>query len=452
MVKTVPGERRRLGAPPIAGISAHDPNPYGWTPAIVLFIVSLVDRVEHNLLSGVLPLIQAEWGFSDIAAGSIPTAAALTAALVALPAGYLADRRSRTRIIAVVVPCWALITLGTGLATGFAMFYAMRVLLAAAESIDNPASGSLLADFYPPATRLQAYGWTRITGYLGGLGTLLGAVLGQAFGWRSAFLIMVIPGLLAALLCWRLREPPRGHLDQVIARATPSTGAPIPVTDSAAPAKPPFIRQLREVVAIPTLMMICAGVMIFSFGLAGIHYWTPSLMVREYGLSPGSAGAASGLISIIGVISGTFAGASLGRRLHRKRKGGRLLVGGTGITLGSLALGAALLTDTAALLFAFLLLSITLFSVFIPNGITCIADVLTATTRGLGFALLQLLITVGAAFSPLLVGVASDSSGSLTNALNVLIAPMVLGGLITLAARRTYERDAERVMEAARQN
>ena len=239
MVKAAPSERRTLGSPPSSGISATDPNPYGWAPLIVLFIVGLVDRVEHNLLSGVLPLIQAEWGFSDTAAGSIPTAAALAAALVALPAGYIADRRSRTRIIAVVVFCWALATLGSGLATGFAMFYAMRVFLAAAENIDNPAAGSLLADFYPPATRAQAYGWTRITTYLGGAGTLLGGVLGQAFGWRTAFLIMVIPGLLTAWLCWRLREPVRGHLDQVIARATPATTTPTPPRPPPPPANPP---------------------------------------------------------------------------------------------------------------------------------------------------------------------------------------------------------------------
>ncbi|MEV4110958.1 MFS transporter, partial [Nonomuraea sp. NPDC049695] len=174
----------------------------------VLFIVGFVDRIENNLLSGVLPAVQSEWGFSDTAAGSIPTAAALAAAVVALPAGYLADRLSRTRIIAVVVLVWALATLGSGLATGFLMFYLMRVLLAAAENIDNPASGSLLADYYPPVSRTKAYGLTRVTTHLGGVGTLLGGVLAQAFSWRTAFLVMVVPGLLTALLVWLLREPP----------------------------------------------------------------------------------------------------------------------------------------------------------------------------------------------------------------------------------------------------
>ncbi|GAA3470396.1 hypothetical protein [Nonomuraea roseola] len=78
---------RLFGSPPPAGIDAASRAPYGWAPLIVLFVVGLVDRVEHNLLSGVLPHVQAEWGFSDTAAGSIPTASALAAALVAIPAG-----------------------------------------------------------------------------------------------------------------------------------------------------------------------------------------------------------------------------------------------------------------------------------------------------------------------------------------------------------------------------
>lgn len=149
MVDTPTTERLKLGAPRGGMVDVTSRAPYGWAPLAVLLLVGLVDRIEFGLLSGVLPMVQAEWGFSDTVAGSIPTASALAAALVSLPAGYIADRHNRTRIIAVVVVCWALATLGSGLATGLAFFYAMRVFLSAAESIDNPAAGSLLADYYP---------------------------------------------------------------------------------------------------------------------------------------------------------------------------------------------------------------------------------------------------------------------------------------------------------------
>jgi len=453
-----------LGSPRTGRIDAGARAPFGWTPLVVLFVVGLVDRIEHNLLAGVLPLVQAEWGFSDIAAGSIPTAAALAGAIVAIPAGYLADRHSRTRIITVVVAIWAIATLGTGLATGFVMFYAMRVLLAAAENIDNPAAGSLLADYYPPVSRAKAYGLTRVTTYLGGVGTLLGGVLGQAFGWREAFYIMVVPGLLTALLVWMLREPPRGELDRLVATGSdPKAGtadgiiaaeplpaaAPgtVPTTD-----KVPFGTQFRQVITIPTLIFVCVGLGLLTLGLAGIFYWLPSLMVRVFGLGAAAAGSLTGLITIAGTLTGTLVGSWLGRKWHGTRKGGRLLAGGGGITIGAIILAVALSTGSPAGLTILTLLACAFMSIAIPNMTASLADVVPAGARGLGFAVLQLLITGCGAFGSLVVGIVSEATGSLLTGMFILVIPMIVGGLLTLGARASFERDAEKVMAQARRS
>ncbi|MFG2004867.1 MFS transporter [Spirillospora sp. NPDC048911] len=431
-----------VGSPRTGVIDAGSRAPFGWAPLVVLFIVGLVDRIEHNLLSGVLPAVQKEWGFSDTAAGSIPTAAALAAAVVCLPAGYLADRLNRTRLIAVVVLFWAIATLGSGLATGFVTFYLMRVLLAAAENIDNPAAGSLLADYYPPASRATAYGLTRATTHLGGIGTLLGGVLAEAFSWRTAFLVMVVPGVLTALLVWLLREPRRCELDRLVAGGDASPSPP-------ALKPPPFWRQVRQVLAIPTLVFVCAGLSLLTLGLAGIFYWLPTLMVRTLGAGTGTAGALSGLIPVVGTLIGTLVGSWLGGKWHGTRKGGRLLAGGGGITAGSLVLAVALSMESIVSLAALVLLSCSLMAIAIPNMTACLADVVPAASRGLGFAVLQLLITGGSAFGSLVVGIASDQLGSLLAGMYVLVIPTVAGGLLTLRARTSFERDARKVMDEA---
>ncbi|KAB2349134.1 MFS transporter [Actinomadura rudentiformis] len=431
-----------LGSPRTGAVDARSRAPFGWVPLVVLFIVGLVDRIEHNLLIGVLPAVQSEWGFSDTAAGSIPTAAALAAAVVCLPAGYLADRLSRTRIIAVVVFVWAIATLGSGLATGFLMFYVMRVLLAAAENIDNPASGSLLADYYPPVSRAKAYGLTRVTMHLGGVGTLLGGVLAEVFSWRTAFLVMVVPGALTALLVWLLREPRRGELDRLVASPASATSPPPLV-------KPPFWQQFKQVLAIPTLVLVCAGLSLLTLGMAGIFYWLPTLMVRTFGVGTGTAGSLSGIITVTGALTGTLAGSWLGRKWHGTRKGGRLLAGGSGITAGSLVLAGALSMESIGALTALVLLSCSLIAIATPNLTACLADVVPAASRGLGFAVLQLLITGGGALGSLVVGIASDRLGSLLAGMYILVIPMVAGGLLTLKARASFERDAHKVMEQA---
>jgi MFS family permease len=453
------GRRLRFGEPPSEGVSATQRVPFGWAPVVVLFLVGMVDRIETSVIAGVLPLIQAEWSVSDTWAGAIPTAAAIAGAVVALPAGYYADRVTRTRIIAVVVAVWSVITLGSAIAVSFAMFFVTRVALGAADNIDTPSVNSLLADYYPPAIRASVFGWARLTHYAGlAVGVILGGVIGEAFGWRAAFYVMVLPGLGVAWLCWRLREPIRGFLDQVVARGGDQ---PVPVPEAPAPidVRPPgrellqdAVRQVREVVRIPTLHLVCLGLTALSFGLGGIFYWLPSLLQRSFALGEARAGTVAGAIGLVGVVGGTLAGGWLGNRWHVSRTSGRLLAGGGGLVVGTLGLLVTLRASSLALFALLLAASFFAMSIAIPNLMASLADVVVATSRGVGFAVLSFLVTLGSAFGPLLVGAISDVTGSLLVGMYALTVPMLLGGVLVLRARRHFERDAGRVLADARGN
>jgi len=443
----------RLGAAPAEGISVADRAPFGWAPLVVVFCVGLVDRVEYSIVSGVLPFIQQEWHVGDTLAGAIPTAAAVAALLVSVPAGYLADRKRRTRMIAVVVLSWSVITVGSGLAVTFAMFFATRVVLGAAENITTPVAGSLLGDFYPPVTRDRAFGWSRLTVYAGvAVGTVLGGVLGSLFGWRSAFLVMAVPGLVVAWTCWRLREPPRGFIDRLVASGgTGRVTVPEDTDVRTGPQSHPDLRhQLREVLAIRTAVLVAIGVGILTLGLTGIFYWLPSLVHRSYGVDEGIAALATGGISLVGVLGGTLLGMRLGRRWHGTRRGGRVLAGGGGILIGSVLLGVSMMVGRFGVFVAVLLVSVVIMAIAIPTLTATIADVIAASSRGVGFGALQLLITGGTAGGPLIVGLCSDVTGSLTIAMYALIVPMVFGGLVTLTARASSDRDAAVVLDRAR--
>ena len=472
-----PGRSRRrgLGGPPPEGVSAHDAAPFGWAPIVVLFLVGIVDRLESSVIAGVLPLIQQEWGVSDTWLGAIPTAAAIAGAIVTLPAGYVADRYNRTNLIAVVVAVWSLVTLGSALAISFAMFFATRVVLGAADSIDNPAGSSVLADTYPPLTRARVFGWQRLTTYAGmGLGVIIGGVVGEAFGWRWAFGVMVVPGLVVAWLCWILREPVRGFLDQVVAAGTDERH-PVPAgpddearslrerltgrardRDDASDARQrlaqqlDFRQQLRDVARIPTLRLLCVGLTAMGLGLSGIIYWLPTLLARAFELGEARAGTIAGGLGILGVVGGVSYGGRLGRLWHTTRQGGRMLAGGGGLLLGAALLGLSLLVD-ALLPFALLLLvAFFLMAISIPNLTACVADVIISSSRGIGFALIQFLVTLGGAFGPLIVGLVSDATGSLRTAMYALVVPQLLGALLIIHGRRHFDRDAGLVLDQAR--
>ena len=237
---------RRLGAPRKEGISAFQTAPYGWAPVVIMVTVGIVDRIESSITSPMLPQLQAEFGISDTVGGLIPTAVVIAGAVALLPAGYLADRYNRSNLIALVVASWTILLVGTAMAPTFAMFFLMRILLGSADSIDNPASSSLLADAYPPLARAKVYGWARITTTIGGsLGTIYGGVVGYALGWRWAFALVIIPGVVTAWLCWRLREPARGFVDVLAAKGQQE---PVPAPTSPDDEQVSALEKLTEIV------------------------------------------------------------------------------------------------------------------------------------------------------------------------------------------------------------
>ncbi|RNL86052.1 MFS transporter [Halostreptopolyspora alba] len=451
MAKTVPRRRRELGTAPLEGITGREAAPFGWAPLIVLFLVGLTDRIETSITSGALPLLQAEWGFSDTMGGMISTAPLLVGALMAIPAGVLADRFNRTSLIALVVAIWSFVTLGSALAPVFALFFLSRVLLGAADTIDNPASSSLLADYYPPSTRAKVFGWVRLTQYAGlSIGTIFGGVVGQAFGWRWAYACMVIPGLLVAYLCWRLREPSRGFLDQVLARA-PRTPVPVPRAgrqgaDSDSERPVPIGTQLRYIWRIRTLRYVSGGLVCLSLGLQGILYWVPSLLNREFGIDPAQASLLSSLVGILGVCAGAVFGGWLGGRLHSRVRGGRLLASGLGLLVGSAMLGVALSMDTLVLFVGLLAMSNFLTSIGIPNFFASMADVVRASSRGMSFAVLNFLV-IGGSLGPVIVGAISDTfGGSLVLGMYALFPALLMAGLLVLVGRGHFDREAESVL------
>ncbi|MBB4930463.1 MFS family permease [Lipingzhangella halophila] len=455
MTKTVARRRRAMGVAPLEGITGKEAAPFGWAPLIVLFLVGITDRIETSITSGALPLLQAEWGFSDTMGGMISTAPLIVGALMAIPAGVLADRFNRTALIALVVAIWSFITLGSALAPVFALFFLSRVLLGAADTIDNPASSSLLADYYPPKTRAKVFGWVRLTQYAGlAIGTIFGGVVGQAFGWRWAYACMVIPGLIVAYLCWRLREPVRGYLDEVLARDSDKP-VPVPETDGRGTAvgseRPARIgTQLRYIWRIRTLRYVCGGLMCLSLGLQGILYWVPSLLNREFGLDPAEASLLSSMVGLLGVCAGAVFGGWLGGKLHGRVRGGRLLASAIGLLVGSLMLGIALSMDGLGMFIVFLGMSNFLTAIGIPNFFASMADVVQASSRGMSFAVLNFLV-IGGSLGPVVVGAVSDANnGNLMLGMAALFPALLVAGLLVLLGRMHFDREAESVLAAAK--
>lgn len=428
--------------PPIV-VNTAKSAPFGWWPAIVIALVAFIDRVEINLIAGALPAIIDHFEISKTLAGAIPTAASIAGAILVLPAGRLADRAPRVVTIALVVLAWALLSVASGLATSFLVFFMVRVMIGGAGQLYNPPASSLIADYYPAKSRASAYGFER-AGYYMGLpaGVILGGIVADAFDWRTVFFLAAVPGLLIAALVLTLREPLRGTGDRIDRhRAGNLAGAQAEhVTDTRS-----IIEQTKDLLTIPTLRGVTIALACLSFGVAGLFYWMPTFLKEVEGVSAATGSSLAGAVGGTGIVVGILIGSILGNKYHGIRPGWRIMVSVWGLLVGALGLTGTVLLPGIEIRSAMIAIACVGFAAAMPNMTAANADVLPANGRGMGFAVLTFLVTLGGSVGPLLIGIAADLV-TLQYAMFMLLPPLFLCIGVALKIRHTYDADAAKAL------
>ena len=192
----------------------------GAWPMWVLGFAAMIDNVDQYIVRGTSNQIENAFGVGDFAIGVLFSAFIVVNGLATMPASYVGDRWNRTRIMAVTITAWSLISaLGGVVPVGaFGLLVVLRGALGFGQAVTDPSGSSLLADYYGIERRGQAFSIQQCLTYVGlGLGLAIGSFFGTHFGnygWRLAFGVSIFPGLLIAYLCWRLPEPSRGTADR----------------------------------------------------------------------------------------------------------------------------------------------------------------------------------------------------------------------------------------------
>lgn len=429
-------------------------GPYGRRPAAILTAVSLIEGAETSIVIGALPFLQDQWHFSDTWGGALATAAAIAGLFALLPAGWMADHLRRGRLLGFVLATWAVLTTLSAVAFAFWAFFLVRVVLGGAALLDNPPATSLLADCYPPAVRGRVFGYQRLANLIGvGLGIAIGGGVGQAFGWRAAFLVMLIPGVVVAYFCWRLPDPPRGALDHaeaedgvpVAASLVEEMGRATSNESAEHRSAKAELARVREVLRIPSVRYLYIGLTVAFLGFTGIAFWLPTFLERTHDISEGAASAVTAGTALFAGIVGSLLGGNLGDRwVERGGAAKRIELVTIGLLAGSVVLIGAIALPTFALQVIGIAAAAFLFTLSFPNFAAAAADVLPGAVRGTGFAVFTFLLTLGSAIGPLVVGAVSDATGSLGVALAISVIPAIPGAFVVARVRHTIVADIAR--------
>ncbi len=429
---------------------------YGMKPAVLLALVALVDSIDRGILPGVLTEVQDDLGFSDTQMGGLAAAFVVASFVVVLPAGYLADRFRRTHIIAIVLGSWGVVSAINALVRSYWQFLLVRVTLGFGETIDNPSSSSLLADYYRPEVRGRAFALQRVAPILGGsVGLGLGGLVGSQLGWRWAFLLVGVPGSLLALAMWRAPEPARGESDEPEdgpAPLAPLVEVPLDGTPADAPWRV-MAHDLRRVLEIRTVRSVVVGTAIGFGALQGMGFWATAFYERHTSLGTGgSAGIVAALIAL-GALAGTLASGRIIDRNRDRVVGLPMLLAGVAELIGSVFLFVTFLPVPLW----FRLPGQTVAVVCIVGGLLPLAvmvtEVVPAALRGAAFSLVFFLQSLVGAGSPLLIGFLADRNkilvegelkGDLAQAFLIITPLLTAGALVVLRGRRHVAGDLAR--------
>jgi MFS transporter, Spinster family, sphingosine-1-phosphate transporter len=473
--------------------------PGARTALALLLAINLFNYIDRYVLAAVLPKIGEQFSVGKRDQGLSASMFLITYTVIAPLFGWLGDRWSRWKLIAVGVILWSLASGGTGLATSFTILLMTRALIGVGEGAYGPVAPSLISDLFPVERRGGVMAWFYMAIPVGSaLGYVLGGFVEVRWGWRWAFYVVVLPGLLLGVLALLMRDPPRGAADSVESHV-------------------PNPRDVAVLFRIPSYVLNTLAMTAMTFAFGGVAVFMPTyLYEREatYVITPASyqkmrepkdetmppvpaevlarlqkldgqefrsidpfrealdkslspddllawrgqiAEAARdeerspkldamtgpfGTILAVAGLGATLSGGYLGDWLRKKIRGAYFAVSGVGMLIG---LPMFWLAVTTPLPLGWLFVFLAVFFLFFNTGPanTALANVSPPALRSSAFALNILMIHLfGDVISPPIVGWIDDRA-SLRLGLLVLAAPIAISGFFWLWGTRYLDRDTE---------
>jgi len=409
----------------------------------LLFVVYVVNFVDRQILSILLPGIKADLALTDGQLGLLSgTAFGLFYATLGFPIARIADLKSRKWVMAVCVGLWSLMTALCGSATGFLSLLAFRTGVGVGEAGGSPPAHSLISDYFKPAERATALGIFSLGVPVGIMvGFLAGGWMAESLGWRLAFVVVGLPGLLiAAVVALTLREPPRGHSEGLH-----SAGA--------APSAMEVIRFLWSSRAFRHLSFASA---LYAFVGYSVISWAPSFLIRTHQMSIGEIGTYLAFIFGIGGGIGNYLGGIFADRWARTDERGRAFVPALSMILGlPFALAVYVVNDATA---AVLLLAVPAGAglMYQAPAFAITQSLATPKMRASAAAILIFVISIiGLALGPWTTGLLSDAlaprfgNDSLRWALFIVSLLLAWAGLHFWLAGRALPPDLARARAAS---
>jgi MFS transporter, Spinster family, sphingosine-1-phosphate transporter len=395
-------------------------NRYRWFVVAVFFFFMLLHQTDKLLIGPLTTPIMEEFGINEIQMGAVFTGALLVGAILYPIWGYLYDRYSRARLLALASFIWGSTTWLSARALTFPGFVVAR----ASTGIDDssyPGMYSLVADYFEPKMRGRVYGLLQIAMPLGFMvGLIISTLLLEAMGgWRNIYYITGGLGLLLAVLIFTgVKEMPRGRAEPEMADLE-QVGV--------------YRFNISKALALfrkPTLLLLFAQGFVGQFPWQVITAWFFRYLEVERGYTLEQVFTTMAPAVLV-LASGYFVGGSLGDYFFRRTPRGRLIVAGFGVLAGAILLSLTMSVPFPNQgLFLVMMMVTALFIPFAsPNVISSVYDITLPEVRSTALSVQYLIENSGAALAPLLAGIIASQYSLHTAILVLCITAWLLGAV-----------------------
>ena len=398
--------------------TASLPLPGHRTTLTLLMLAYTLSMCDRMILSILFPDIKAEFGLTDTQLGFLGGISfALFYATMGLPIAKLSDQYSRKRIIIASLIIFSIMTALGGMATGFISLLVFRIGVGIGEAGVNPASHSIIADYFPPQRRAFAMAILMLGGSFGMMfGFVGGGFIAEAYNWRIALVSVGVPGLLLAFVMARsLREPGRGTYEI----ETP-------------PPPPPIRTTAATMWANPAMRHLIAGGIAVGLMGYGFTQWLPTFFMRTHDLSQSQTGMLmAGVFGISGAIGALAAGKWFDRLSTRGFQHGMRMLAIVPFFTGPFFIMGLLADDLTTAILLFIIPGFA-GNYAIGPTIAMVQTLSPVHMRAVSSAIKMLCLNlIGMGLGPLLVGLLSDllTPQHGEDALRVALAFFTLVGL-----------------------
>ena len=398
---------------------------------ILLFLLYLFDYADRMVVNSMFSYIQKDLGINDFQSGWLVSVIYLTIGLLTFPVSLVIDRWSRTKTIGIMAIVWSLATLLCAFTGNYVQLFMARILIGFGEAGYAPGGSALISGLYPIEKRSKMMGlWNASIPLGSAIGVTMGGIIASTWGWKHAFGIVAIPGLIIAILFLFVKDYKTVDLSRV--------------DKSNNRIKMERKDMIREFLKKPSVIFTYFGMTAIVFVTTAMIVWLPKFFEISSGMDPKKAGTLAGAVMMLALIGAPMGGYIIDR-WRKTEPRARMLFPAITTFISAILLFLAFYIFKGPMQLVTLFVFGIFIMLFISGAAAVTQDVIHPGLRATSYAIAVLVQNLLGSFTaPIVLGRISDLT-NIKTAMSILPFSLVLGALLFLIGSRYYVSDMEKV-------